>query len=157
MNPYLVPALELSPVVVERLLRQIPAARLDAATAEGRFTAREVIAHLADWEPIMRARIQQASERPGSTIEVFDEGEMALANGYAAADPTEQIRLFQRERAVTAAFVRSLQPGDWSKAAHHPERGTLSVDDLANLLIGHDLYHIEQLSAYLPGASITEG
>jgi len=150
MNPYLLSTLEIGPVVVRRLLDQVPKSRLDEALVEGRFTAREVIAHLADWEPIMRGRILSAATTPGATIEVFDEGEMAIKNGYAASDPWDQCDLFQRERHATATFVRSLDDDDWQQIAHHPERGPLSAEDLTNLLLGHDLYHIDQLSAYLP-------
>ncbi len=150
MNVYLVPALEFSPVVFERLLNQIPLSRLDEAITEERFTPREVLAHMADWEPIMRSRIQQACEQPGSIIEVFDESEMAISHAYAESDPREQSLLFRRERQITVAFVRSITAEDRVKTATHPERGVLSVDDLANVLLGHDLYHIEQLSAYLP-------
>ena len=79
MNPYLLPALPMGPVIVARLLEEIPHARLDEAMQEGRFTAREVIAHLADWEPIMRERILLARDAPGATIAVLDESEMAVA------------------------------------------------------------------------------
>jgi hypothetical protein len=150
MNPYLLNTLEIGPVVVRRLLDQVPGNRLDEALVKGRFTAREVIAHLADWEPIMRGRILTTATSPGATIEVFDEGEMAIRNKYASTDPWEQCDLFQRERHATAAFVRSLEPDDWQQITHHPERGPLSAEDLTNLLLGHDLYHIDQLSAYLP-------
>ena len=150
MNPYLLNTLEIGPVVVRRLLNQVPVDRLDEALEKGRFTAREVIAHLADWEPIMRGRILSAASTPGVTIEVFDEGEMAIRNAYSSTNPWDQCDLFQRERHATAAFVRSLDSEDWQQIAHHPERGPLSAEDLTNLLLGHDLYHIDQLSAYLP-------
>lgn len=149
MNPYLLPSIEMGPKVVARLLRRLPAARLDETLAPDRFTPREVIAHLADWEPIMRERIAVAARKPGATLEVFDEGEMAIANHYADSDPQDQAALFTRERQITAAFLRELSPDDWNKQVQHPERGLLSAEDLANLLLGHDLYHIEQLSAYL--------
>ena len=155
MHPYLVPALELSPNVFERLLEQIPAARLDEAIVYGRFTAREIAAHIADWEPIMRGRIELACRTPGEVIAVFDEGEMAVENGYSGSDPLEQVRSFRRERQITVEFVANVHRRAWSNIVQHPERGPLSAYDLANLLIGHDLYHIEQLSAYLPGVEHT--
>jgi hypothetical protein len=150
MNPYLLPGLEAGPLVIRRLLRQIPASRLDEPLTADRFTPREVIAHLADWEPIMRDRIAAGRAHPGSTIEAYDEGAMAQDHDYAHSDPTVQCDIFERERSLTLVFVRILTAGDWDKTVMHPERGPLSVADLANLLLGHDLYHIEQLSAYLP-------
>lgn len=147
MNPYLLSALEHSPAIVRRVWSCIPGAQWDTAVEEGRFTPREVIAHLADWEPIMRDRIRQAVEQPGSTLQVFDEVEMAQINDYAHTDPDAQGQLWARERALTARFVSGLAAEDWSKSALHPERGVLCAEDLANLILGHDLYHIAQLTA----------
>jgi hypothetical protein len=37
----------------------------------------------------------------------------------------------------------------WSVLASHPERGSMSFNDQANMLLGHDLYHVDQVSALL--------
>jgi hypothetical protein len=149
MNAYLLPSLEFGPLVVRRLLDRLPADRLDETLRPDRFTPREVIAHLADWEPIMRDRLRIALERPGAEIPAYDEGQMAIDHRYAELDPVAQAELFIRERAETAALLRGLPAEAWEKHAFHPERGRQSVEDLANLLLGHDLYHIEQLTEYL--------
>lgn len=149
MNFYLLPALELGPRVIRRLLDQLPERALDHAPNPDRFTPREVIAHLAEWEPIMRERIRDTVAQPGLTIVTYDEGQMAIDHGYAQTDPAEQMELFLRERAITIELVRSLQPEDWGKIASHPERGPQSAEDFANTLIGHDMYHAEQLSEHL--------
>jgi len=149
MNPYLLPVLEFGPTIQKRLVSQIECGRLDEPTAPGRFSAKEAIAHLADWEPIALARMHQAIEKPGSTVEAFDEGEMAIAHGYAQTDIEEQLRMYASRRSTTAAFLRNLKDEDWGKAIHHPERGVMTVADQANLLLGHDLYHIEQITTLL--------
>jgi hypothetical protein len=149
MNFYLIPAIELGPLTVKRLLRLIPQHRWDEPLHRDRFTPREVVAHLADWEPIMRERIRTAATTPGQTIAAYDEGKMAVDHGYRSSDPHEQAELFRTERAITAEFLRSVTPDQWRNTVHHPERGPQSVEDLANLVLGHDLYHIEQLSEYL--------
>ena len=97
----------------------------------------------------MRARIQAAIEAPGSMIESYDEGQMAVDNGYASSDVHEQAALFRAEREKTTAFVAALASNDLKQTVTHPERGVQSAEDMAGTLIGHDLYHIEQLSAYL--------
>jgi hypothetical protein len=149
MNFYLMPAVELGPLTVKRLLQLIPERRWDEALHRDRFTPREVVAHLADWEPIMRERLRTAVTTPGQTITAYDEGKMAVDHGYRALDPREQAELYRTERRTTAEFLRSITPGQWRNTVHHPERGPQSVEDLANLILGHDLYHIEQLSEYL--------
>ena len=147
MHPYVVLGLDFGPVVIERLFRAIPSARREVPTGEGRFSPREVLAHLADWEPILRSRISTAVESPGSRVPVYDEDRMAIDHRYNESDPEEQIRLFAVERAKTTGLIKGLQPGQRSSTVIHPERGEISVDDIIGMLIGHDMYHVEQLSA----------
>lgn len=73
---------------------------------------------------------------------------MAAERGYSFWDPIEQLGVFERERALTAQYLRSLQGEAWSNTVFHPERGEQTTEDLANMLLGHDMYHIEQISAY---------
>jgi hypothetical protein len=148
MNAYLLPTIEFGPTVVRRLITMLPDDQLDVSLEEGRFTPRQVVAHLADWEPIMRQRIATACAQPGAMLEVYDEVAMAAENGYSQSDPMEQLEVFARERAVTAGYLRSLQGEVWDNTVRHPERGDQTTEDLANLLLGHDLYHIEQISSY---------
>lgn len=151
MNTYLPISIEFGPVVVSRLLKQLSPESLNCRTDPERFTPREVVAHLADWEPIMRERIRTALNTPGAGIEAYDEGQMAIDNGYANTDVWQQAELFARERRATAELIRSISGDQWERSVRHPERGPQSVADLANLLLGHDLYHIEQLTSLLPG------
>lgn len=149
MNPYLFPGLEFGPATIERLIGLIPQNRLDDPLDPGRFGPREIVAHLADWEPILLQRMRTSRETPGATIQAHDEGKLAEDHGYKATDPIEQAASYRMRRAETIAWLRTLGPEDWGKHGVHTERGRQTVYDQANLLLGHDLYHIEQLSAYL--------
>lgn len=154
MSPYLFTGLELAPAAFRRLIEAIPPNRLDEVRIPGRFTPREVIAHLAEWEPIMRDRVRIAVDKPGSTVKVYDEGQMAADSRYSESDPAEQLRILIRERARSIEYLRGLSPEDLQGHAYHPERGVQTVEDFANTFLGHDLYHIEQLSAYLSPKSV---
>ena len=149
MSPYLFTGLELAPVAIGNLLEAIPPDRLDEARIPSRFTPREVIAHLAEWEPIMRDRVRSAVESPGSTVVVYDEDRMAAEGRYAESHPDEQLRTFSHERAKSIEYLRGLSREDLKRCAYHPERGDQTAEDFANTFLGHDLYHIEQLTAYL--------
>ena len=151
MHAYLLPCLDFGPAVVDRLIRSIPVSKYDKAAGEGRFTPREIAAHLADWEPIMRDRIKTAVDSPGVAIAAYDEEQMAIDHGYASSDIRQQCDLFITERRKTTAYVKSLTPDLLQQAVTHPERGRQTVEDLAGMLLGHDMYHIEQLSSLLSG------
>jgi uncharacterized damage-inducible protein DinB len=154
MNPYLFPGLEFGPKVVEQLLSRIEPSRFDHPTHQGRFSPREVLAHLADWEPILLARMQATKESGGGTITGIDEGERAIEQNYAKTDPFEQARLFRSRREKTIAWLKTVGEEDWNLTAIHNERGPQTLYDQANMLLGHDLYHIAQLSDVLEGRAV---
>jgi hypothetical protein len=155
MNPYLLPVLEYGPEIVRRLVMQMEPSRLDEPTSPDRFSSREVIAHLADWEPILLARMHKAIESPGAVIEAYDEGEMAVTHGYSRSNIQEQLASFASHRHATAEFLRGLADEDWDKAVTHPERGLMTLRDQANMLLGHDLYHIEQLTSLIGDKTVS--
>ena len=149
-NTYLFPGLRLSPIAVERLIARIPSEQYDSRTSSERFSVREAIAHLADWEPIFLYRLQTAVNSPGSDIEDLDEGEFAIKNDYASKDPIAEAKRFKEGRAAVVAYLESLPAEAWSRTVVHPIRGEMTVYDWANCIVGHDVYHIENFSEFLP-------
>jgi hypothetical protein len=149
MQPYLIQGLKATPLIVQRLITAMGASDYDRALNQDRFTPREVIAHLAEWEPILRERFRTAIETPGGRVEAYDEGQMAIDNRYCDKDIFEEAGKFRDEREKTITYVGSFTQEDLQKTMVHPERGELTALDLALSLLGHDLYHIEQLSEYL--------
>jgi uncharacterized damage-inducible protein DinB len=147
VSPYLVGALAANPPLVAQFFGQVQT-RLDAPTGPDRFTPREVLAHLVDWEPIFRGRMQQAFERPNSSLTAYDESARAQEFQYGTWDAETTLSRFLAERETTVAWLRSLSPEDWARAARHPERGTMSIADIAHYLLTHDLYHISQLRQF---------
>lgn len=146
MNPYLVYALQSTPGLVRREFERLSRQVWDMPTASGRFTPRQVVAHLLDWEPLLRERIRTAVERPGATLQVWDEGERAIEQQYDGWDPVESLDRWMEERKKTVEYICSVPAEAWGNTVVHPERGEMSAADLANMLPCHDVYHVEQLS-----------
>jgi hypothetical protein len=148
-NPYLIRALSFGPSIVARIVGQIDASRYDTHSDPERFTLREAVAHLAEWDAIDLNRIKQIVSRPGSDIEPFDEVELAEKNDYGSLDVHQQLELFAQRRVATIAFLETVPPEKWGLSAVHAEKGPLTVYDMANLIVAHDTYHIEHLTQYL--------
>ncbi len=146
-NRYLIPALELVPKSYENLLRLMPEDKLDIVSAEGRFTAREVVAHMADVEEMLLSRLKVAVETPGHAVSFFDEDQRAIDLDYAHSDVWEQLELFKKRRAETVEYVKNIQ--DWSGWNLHPEQGKMTAEDVISTGVGHDHYHIEHLTQLL--------
>lgn len=145
MHPYLFPGLEASPRIIADIVRRIPVEKMDAPTHPNRFTPREVVAHMADWEPIFLERMRVTAHQPGSTIHGIDETQRAVDMGYSEWDWERQLELIAKHRADSIAFLKGLSPDQFGLHSVHNEKGALTIDDQANMLMGHDLYHIDQL------------
>jgi uncharacterized damage-inducible protein DinB len=149
MHPYLIPGLSSGPAVLRHLLTLVPRNQLDVPTHPGRFTVREVVAHLADWEPILRARVEGSAGVDGFGVVPLDEEVRAVEQGYGDWDIDEALAKFAHERAQTIETVQQISEPAWSHVAHHPERGALSTADLAWVIVGHDNYHLVQTAQFL--------
>lgn len=148
-NPYLLIGLHRSAEAVAHIIPKIHPAKYDLRTDPDRFTLREAIAHLADWEPVMRGRILQAANNPGSDIPNWDEEQMALDNAYNEQGPVENAQKLLQERQITIKELEQLSPEQWLGTVTHPNRGTMTAYDWANTTLGHDLYHIEHFVTFV--------
>lgn len=149
MQAYLLKGLELAATTYGRLLDAIPPARLDESMGDGRFSPREVIAHVADFEPIFLERCKVAISTPGAVVPLRDESQMAIDNRYAESDVQERLKAFQSARAATVDFLRNLTSDEHKRDFTHPLHGRITLADMAGMVSGHDHYHLEQLSAFL--------
>ena len=149
-NPYVTLALGLTPRMVRRLLDNLPTTVYDVHTAPDRFSLREAIAHLADWEAIHLSRIQAAVLHPGSPMPDIDESQVAIDGKYADRDPHVEAARFISERPTLLAFLSSLTAADWSKTFVHSVKGELTVEEYTSAILGHDVYHLDHLLEYLP-------
>lgn len=156
VNPYLLIGLEVNWKSIARLVEEFRPGAYDIRPHPKRFSMREVVAHLADWEAIFLGRMKTAVESPGSTIEAYDEEERAIQGGYANKDPREQMKVWEKERRETIDFLRSLSEEVWERTVEHPERGTLTIEDIAHTLVCHDLYHLDQLQEMLEASKVVD-
>lgn len=147
---YLFKGLELAPAAVARVVELIPETSYDHKLDPKRFSFREALAHLADWERINLDRLKQGVENPGCTVQGFDEGQIAIDHDYASADPTQQARKFIEGRKDLLNYLMTIREKDWDNVYYHSERGRQTVFEQAVTILGHDMYHLEQFSQYLP-------
>lgn len=143
---YLAP--EYTVEIVRRLVELIPEPRLNERHDPDRFTPREQIAHLADWEPIFQERIRGGLENDNFVITPYDESQRAISENYAGQDVREALARWSAARAQTMELVKTLSRDQLLRPITHPEHGPMNVMELVCMLSQHDLYHIEDLMHY---------
>ena len=148
---YLLLDLECAPAVLARLLADVtdPAA-WDRRPDPDRFTLREMVAHLADWDGVFLGRMTQTRDEENATLRGLDEGQVAIDHDYAHADPQECLMRYEAGREKIVAFLRALSPEQWGRVGTHTEVGPISLEAQAVLIAVHDGYHRQQALSYTP-------
>ncbi len=145
---YLFIALDATPGLCSALLKGLTGEEADFSPDLNRFSIREVIAHLADWDTIFLARIKLTVEEETPILQEIDEGGRALDFDYAHADVAKQLSLFHEHRLRLNDFLRALSSEQWERVCFHPEIGHMSVEALATLVSLHDTYHLNQITQW---------
>ena len=143
---YLLLDLQSAPDVLARLLASVTdPAVYDRRPDPERFTLREMVAHLADWDGVFLTRLTDTLNQDNAVLQGLDEGQVALDNDYAHADPAECLARHRAGRDRIAALLRGLSAEDWARVGNHTEVGPITVEAQAVLIAVHDGYHRQQL------------
>jgi uncharacterized damage-inducible protein DinB len=138
-----------TPATLIRLVDCIRPDQYDVALGEDKFTLREIIAHMADLEETFLNRITQAVEYPGTEVENFDQEQRAIDHHYSTKDIHHELDVFDNRRRDTVAYLSGLAESDWENTVLHPVNGAMTVLDIVMFAVGHDMYHVHQVSEYL--------
>jgi len=139
--------LESTPAKVASLVERMGERGLDSRSAPGKWTGRQVVAHLADVEIGTGFRIRQIVSEPDLVIQPFDQD--AWSRPYSKLDGRVAVSALTALRAWNLSYYRALAPADLARAAMHPERGEESVETLIRMQAGHDRNHLAQLELIL--------
>lgn len=138
-----------APSTLERLVEKASTEQLARRTAPGKWSAREIIAHLADDELVGAYRIRMILSAPGTDIQAFDQDVWAETGRYGSSDPVSGLALYRALREANLTLLRALEPEEWDRFGIHAERGRESVRDIVAYYAGHDVNHFRQIEASL--------
>jgi hypothetical protein len=121
-------------------------AELDARPAEGGWTARECVHHLADSEARSMSRLRQLVVGAEPDIQPYDQD--AWADGlpyHLPIDPALAVLAAVRTYSLTT--LQSLTDADWTKAGRHPEHDEpYTVQAWLEIYAEHPYEHAAQIS-----------
>ena len=128
-----------------RLIQRTTAAKLRKRPAPGKWSAGEILAHLADCEIVTGWRMRQILGAPGTPIQAFDQDAWAAAGHYEKRDARKSLEQFRAAREANLALLKSLTPAQWKHHGMHAERGVETIEHITCMMAGHDLNHLGQI------------
>jgi len=141
---YVLAGLDGTPDVLEALVSALPESKWDNRPDPERFTLREMVAHLADWEPIWLERARRIVEENHPTLPSYDEGQLAIDHDYAHQSLPANLVRFREGRAANIAFLSSVVEEVWERTATREGLGELTLAGQTAMILGHDGYHTHQ-------------
>jgi DinB superfamily len=148
---YLIGGIEGTPHVLSSLLSDLGPddSRWDARPDPDRFTLREMVAHLADWDTVFFGRVERLRDEEDPMLKSVDEGALCETNDYASQLPLANLARLTVTRPKLASLLHSLSPEDWDKCGHREFVGDVDMLQLAVMILGHDAYHLRQAAEYV--------
>jgi hypothetical protein len=111
--------------------------------APGKWSAAEIVCHLADCEIAFAFRLRQTLAEDSHVIQPFDQDKWAVR--YWGIPATEAFAAFSALRKWNLTLIAKALPAAASKTVTHPERGTMTFQTIVETMAGHDLNHLAQI------------
>lgn len=138
-----------APARLARLIEGVPEAKLKERPQPGRWSAVEILAHLAEDELTSSWRYRQMIEHDGETLLGFDQELWARLGNYQSWNARDALDMFRLLRDANVRMLRGLPAEEWNRSSNHAERGRLTVGELARHMAAHDVNHIKQIECLL--------
>jgi hypothetical protein len=130
--------------VVSAALRGVTDAELDSKPAPGKWSAREIVHHLADSEMTSAIRLRLLLAEDGAAIRPYDQEEFARKLHYDRPIAHSLIA-FQAARNSTAELLDRLTDAEWAREGVHPEHARYGVERWLEVYADHAHNHADQI------------
>jgi DinB superfamily len=128
---------------IRTLVGQWGPAQFERSYAPGKWTARQILIHLAQTEIALGNRARMALSTPGYVAQPFDQDQWIGRDGSLGA--REALEAFGAMSAMNRTMFASLSAAERATTLSHPEYGALTVDWIIQQMAGHHIHHLKQL------------
>lgn len=134
-----------TPERIAHLVEHWPPRLWSLSYAEGKWTAAQLVLHLAHDEIGWSDRVRLALSVPGYVPAPYDGAEWV--GRETPTDPDLALGAFLALRRLNLVLYRRLTPLQLAQPLHHPVVGTITIAWILARAAGHDLHHLGQLQA----------
>lgn len=130
---------------VVRALEDFPTDKLTRNLIHGKWSAAEIIHHLADSEMTSAIRLRRLLAEDNPVIYGYDEAFYATRFGYNGRDIAPAMEAFRAARATTVQILERLTEEDWQRKGTHSESGAYGVEIWLETYAAHAHGHASQI------------
>ena len=119
----------------------------DFVPAPGKWSIRQIVAHVADAELVCAHRMRKIVAEDNPTLMAFDQDAWTRNLDYARRKPKQSLETFRRLRGENYELLKGLPEEAYVRTGNHSERGPISLRFQAELLAAHAESHARQIEA----------
>src|SRR5262245_19582424 len=124
--------------------------QFDSSYAPGKWTARQILIHLAQSELALGTRARMALSTPNYVAQAFNQDNWLARDSSMSGK--EALDAFVAIATMNWAMFESLSPADRQIPLQHPEYGALTVEWILYQMAGHQVHHLQQLEQIAAGS-----
>lgn len=118
---------------------------LTAHPIVGKWSACEIVHHLADSETVSGIRLRRLLVEDCPVIKGYDQDEYAIRLKYNQREIAPALEAFHAARANTAQILERMTDADWAREGSHTESGRYTAEDWLNIYAVHAHNHAAQV------------
>ena len=130
---------------VEAALENFPADKLTAKPFAGKWSAAEIVQHLADSEMTSAIRLRKLLTEDFPVIYGYDQDNYAERLRYNERDFAPALAAFRGARATSLQILQNLSHEDWQREGWHNEHGRYTIEKWLEIYAAHAHDHAEQI------------
>jgi hypothetical protein len=130
---------------VVQALEGFTAEMLTAHPLPGKWSAAEIVHHLADSEMTSAIRIRRLLVEDNPVIYGYDEALYATRLWYNARDIAPALEAFRAARSTTVQLLERMTDADWQREGTHSESGRYGTEDWLRIYAEHAHGHAGQI------------
>lgn len=130
------------PDLVAKAIAGLTAEQLDAKPVAGTWSTRQVVCHIADFEPVYADRMKRVIAEDEPTFFGGDPDVFAARLAYDRRDMEEELQLIAAVRRHMARILRTLAESDFQRIGNHSVDGPISLETLLTRITGHVPHHV---------------
>jgi hypothetical protein len=119
----------------------------DFIPAPGKWSIRQIIAHLADSEMVGAHRMRAVIAEENPVLTSYDEKLWVRNLDYAQRKPKQSLESFRRVRAENYELLKHVPETAYSRTGNHTEHGVVTLLQLLEIYAGHVENHARQMQA----------
>lgn len=116
--------------------------QLDALPIPGTWSIRQVVCHIADFEPIYADRMKRVIAEAEPKLPGGDPAQFAAALLYDKRSVKEELDVIAAVRRQMTTILQSVQEADFQRTGIHSRDGALSLETLLKRITQHVPHHL---------------